>query len=226
MTYRFEPRTYEYYRRKHYATGAIPLNLILYGALGVMLVGFSVGAFQWWKDYKHWKEVEAQVSVIQDIADEATAEAERLEVIKAGQDTAFADSTKILHERIASLERADAVSAVREDSLTKHLADLLADNPVALSTLQKLEQEHERRIEALQTIIFSTREEIAMLHERIATRDNINANLWTALEAERELVEVWKREAKPKFWRDTGRAAYQIIGGAAIGALTAVALTQ
>jgi len=189
-------------------------------------LGLYLGGLQWWKDYRHWKEVADQVSVIQDIADEATAEAERLEKIKAQQDSLYADSVEALHEQIAALERADAVSAVREDSLTKHLADLLADNPVALSTLDRLRREHDSRIEALQGIIFAKDEEIAMLHERIATRDSINANLWTALEAERELVEVWKREAKPKFWRDTGRAAYQILGGAAIGAITAVALTQ
>jgi chromosome segregation ATPase len=204
-----------------------PVGVVLkYVLPGLLFMGIVTGGIRWWKDYRHWKEVGEQVSVIQDIADEATAEAERLEEVKARQDSTYADSVEVLHDRIASLERADSVSAVREDSLTKHLADLLADNPAALSTLAKLQQEHESRIEALQTIIFSKDEEIAMLHERIATRDSINANLWTALEAERELVGHWKNEAKPKFWRDTGRAAYQMVGAAAIGALTAVAFTQ
>ena len=194
------------------------MMLILYGTVAALTIGLVFGGIRWWKELQRWKGLEEQVSVIQDIADEASTEAERLDKLRETQDSTFADSVTKLHTKIAGLERADVVSAEREDSLTQALADLI-DDPAALSTLAKLQEQHQQRIRSLRLIIFSKDEEISMFKARVATRDSIMANLWTALEAQEELTEFWKDEAKPKFWRDTGRAIPQVLGGIAVGIL-------
>ena len=170
--------------------------------------------------------MEAELSVIQQIADEATSEADRLEKVKDEQDSVFADSTQKLHERIVQLEKAEELSAERADSLADELTVMLADNPSASSVLDRLLNEHEAQIVALNNIIFAKDEEIAMLHDRLAVRDSINANLWTALEANEELAEYWKNEAKPKFWRDVGRALPMVVGAAAVGAVATAAIVN
>lgn len=196
------------------------MMLILYGTVAALAIGLVFGGIRWWKEIQRWKGLEAEMSVIQDIADEASTEAERLDKLRETQDSTFADSVAKLHTKIAGLERADVVSAEREDSLTSALADLI-DDPAALSTLAKLREQHQQRIRSLQLIIFSKDEEISMFKARVATRDSIMANLWTALEAQEELTEFWKDEAKPKFLRDTGRAIPQVLGGIAVGILFA-----
>ena len=217
----YKPRTHKYYRKQRRDRGFVPFKWLAIGSVVLLLAGVG---YRWYQDWREWKRVEAELSVIQDIADEAGAEAERLEEVKERQDSLFADSTEKLHKKIVQLEREEQVSAARQDSLTDELTSLLADNPAALSTLDRLNAAHEARIVALNNIIFAKDEEIAMLHERIAVRDSINANLWTALEANEELAEYWKREAKPKFWRDVGRALPMVLGGVAVGAVATAAI--